>query len=45
MILDWQNGTSQSGFGYPSCKGEIEPDGIIHDLSKDFPTGPEQKQR
>jgi uncharacterized protein GlcG (DUF336 family) len=40
MILDWQNGTSQSGFGHPSCKGGTESDGIIRDLSKDFPTGP-----
>jgi uncharacterized protein GlcG (DUF336 family) len=43
MILDWQNGASQSGFGHPSCKGGTESDGIIRDLSKDFPTGPGQK--
>lgn len=38
MILDMQNGISQSGFGHPSCKGGTESDGIIRDLSKDFPT-------
>jgi uncharacterized protein GlcG (DUF336 family) len=43
LILDWQNGASQSGFGHPSCKGGTESDGIIRDLSKDFPTGPGQK--
>lgn len=40
MILDWQNNTSPSGFGHPSCKGGTQADGIIRDLSKDFPTGP-----
>jgi uncharacterized protein GlcG (DUF336 family) len=40
MILDWQNGTSQSGFGHPSCKGGTQSDAIIGSLSKDFPTGP-----
>lgn len=40
MILDFNNGVSQSGFGHPSCKGGMVPDAIIHDLSKDFPTGP-----
>jgi uncharacterized protein GlcG (DUF336 family) len=43
MILDWQNGASQSGFGHPSCKGGTQSDGIIRDLSKDFPTGPGQR--
>jgi uncharacterized protein GlcG (DUF336 family) len=43
MILDWQNGSSRSGFGHPSCKGGTESDGIIRDLSKDFPTGPRQR--
>jgi uncharacterized protein GlcG (DUF336 family) len=43
MILDMQNGISQSGFGHPSCKGGTESDGIIRDLSKDFPTGPRQR--
>jgi uncharacterized protein GlcG (DUF336 family) len=43
MILDWKNGNSQSGFGHPSCKGGTESDGIIRDLSKDFPTGPRQR--
>ena len=40
MILDFHNGVSQSGFGHPSCKGGTQSDGIISDLSKDFPTGP-----
>jgi uncharacterized protein GlcG (DUF336 family) len=40
LILDWQNGASQSGFGHPSCKGGNESDAILRDLSKDFPTGP-----
>lgn len=40
MILDFYNGQSQSGFGYPSCKGGTNSDGIIKDLSKNFPTGP-----
>jgi uncharacterized protein GlcG (DUF336 family) len=43
MILDWQNGNSQSGFGHPSCKGGTVSDGIIRDLSKEFPTGPRQR--
>jgi uncharacterized protein GlcG (DUF336 family) len=43
MILDWQNGSSQSGFGHPSCKGGTVSDGIIRDLSKEFPTGPRQR--
>jgi uncharacterized protein GlcG (DUF336 family) len=40
MILDFYNGQSQSGFGHPSCKGGTISDGIIKDLSKNFPTGP-----
>jgi uncharacterized protein GlcG (DUF336 family) len=40
MILDFYNGQSQSGFGHPSCKGGANADGIIKDLSKNFPTGP-----
>jgi uncharacterized protein GlcG (DUF336 family) len=40
MILDWENNASVSGFGHPSCKGGMVPDAIIHDLSKQFPTGP-----
>lgn len=40
MILDFQNGASVSGFGHPSCKGGMVSDGIINQLSKDFPTGP-----
>ena len=43
MILDFQNGNSQSGFGHPSCKGGTVSDGIIRDLSKEFPTGPRQR--
>ena len=43
MILDFNNGVSQSGFGHPSCKGGMVPDAIIHSLSKDFPTGPKGK--
>lgn len=43
MILDFNNGISQSGFGHPSCKGGMTPDAIIHDLSKDYPTGPKRK--
>jgi uncharacterized protein GlcG (DUF336 family) len=45
MILDWQNNTSLSGFGHPSCKGGNVADGIIRDLSKDFPTGPKPRVR
>jgi uncharacterized protein GlcG (DUF336 family) len=40
MILDFQNGTSASGFGHPTCKGGTQPENIIKDLSKNFPTGP-----
>jgi uncharacterized protein GlcG (DUF336 family) len=40
MILDFYNGQSQSGFGHPSCKGGTNSDGIIKDLSRNFPTGP-----
>jgi hypothetical protein len=43
MILDWQNGASQSGFGHPSCKGGNQSDAIIHDLSNDLPTGPHRR--
>jgi uncharacterized protein GlcG (DUF336 family) len=43
MILDWRNNTSPSGFGHPTCKGGTAPDLIIHDLSKQFPTGPHRK--
>lgn len=43
MILDFQNGVSQSGFGHPSCKGGNQADAIIQGLSKDFPTGPKSK--
>jgi hypothetical protein len=40
MILDFKNNWSASGFGHPSCKGGVTSDGIVNDLSKDFPTGP-----
>lgn len=43
LILDFNNGVSQSGFGHPSCKGGTQADGIIQDLSKNFPTGPKGK--
>lgn len=43
LILDIQNGVSQSGFGHPSCKGGNQSDAIIRDLSKDFPTGPHKR--
>ncbi len=43
MILDFNNGLSQSGFGHPSCKGGMQPEGIIQSLSKDYPTGPKGK--
>lgn len=43
MILDFKNGVSASGFGHPSCKGGTTPDGIIHNLSSDFPTGPSKR--
>jgi len=40
MILDFQSGVSQSGFGHPSCKGGTQADSIIQDLPKSYPTGP-----
>jgi uncharacterized protein GlcG (DUF336 family) len=43
LILDFHNGVSESGFGHPSCKGGTQSDGIINDLSKDFPTGPRSR--
>ncbi len=43
MILDWQNNVSVSGFGHPSCKGGNTPDAIIHELSKQYPSGPGRK--
>jgi uncharacterized protein GlcG (DUF336 family) len=43
MILDWENNSSASGFGHPSCKGGMVPDAIIQQLSKEFPTGPGKK--
>jgi uncharacterized protein GlcG (DUF336 family) len=43
MILDWQNNTSPSGFGHPSCKGGTQSDLIIRNLSKDYPTGPKRR--
>jgi uncharacterized protein GlcG (DUF336 family) len=38
MILDYNNGYSQSGFGHPDCKGGMDASHIIRNLSKDFPT-------
>ena len=38
MILDYNNGYSQSGFGHPDCKGGMDASHIIQNLSKDFPT-------
>ena len=43
MILDYQNGSSASGFGHPSCKGGTQSDYIIRNLSKDFPTGSKRR--
>ena len=43
MILDFHNGQSESGFGHPDCRGGTDSSGIIHDLSKNFPTGPHGK--
>ena len=37
MILDYNNGYSQSGFGHPDCKGGMDASHIIENLSKDFP--------
>ncbi len=42
MILDFQNNSSASGFGHPSCKGGTQSDLIIRDLSRNFPTGPKR---
>lgn len=38
MILDYKNGSSQSGFGHPDCKGGMDASHIIENLSKEFPT-------
>ena len=43
MILDFQNGKSPSGFGHPLCKGGMDPQFIIQNLSKKFPTGPSHR--
>jgi uncharacterized protein GlcG (DUF336 family) len=43
LILDFQNGISQSGFGHPSCKGGTQSDSIIQELSTKYPTGPKSK--
>jgi uncharacterized protein GlcG (DUF336 family) len=42
MILDFQNNSSPSGFGHPSCKGGTQSDRIIENLSRDFPAGPKK---
>lgn len=43
MILDFHNGVSASGFGHPTCKGGVQPENIIQNLSSEFPTGPKGK--
>jgi hypothetical protein len=43
MILDWQNTSSPSDFGHPSCKGGTPSDDVIKGLSKQNPTGPKKK--
>jgi hypothetical protein len=40
MILEFENNTSASGFGHPTCKGGTASDNILRNLSKDFPAGP-----
>lgn len=40
LILDFQNGTSTSGFGHPSCKGGQPPEDIIKSLNNKEPVGP-----
>ena len=40
LILDLQNGSSQSGFGHPSCKGGQPADEIIKNLNQKEPVGP-----
>jgi uncharacterized protein GlcG (DUF336 family) len=42
MILDFQNGTSASGFGHPSCKGGKPSDDVIRKLPEQYPTGPKK---
>jgi uncharacterized protein GlcG (DUF336 family) len=42
MILDMQGQSSASGFGHPNCKGGLPSEGIIKNLSKQFPTGPKR---
>ncbi len=37
MILDFQNGSSASGFGHPSCRGGVPSDEFIKKLDKDYP--------
>jgi uncharacterized protein GlcG (DUF336 family) len=39
MILDFQNGSSASGFGHPSCKGGKPSDDVIQKLPQQYPTG------
>jgi uncharacterized protein GlcG (DUF336 family) len=40
LILDFNNGTSPSGFGHPTCKGGQPPDEIVKDLDKRLAVGP-----
>jgi hypothetical protein len=42
MIVDFQNGSSPSGFGHPSCKGGKPSDDTIRKLPEQFPTGPKK---
>jgi len=39
LILDFQRGTSVSGFGHPSCKGGKPSDDVIKKLPESDPTG------
>jgi uncharacterized protein GlcG (DUF336 family) len=40
LILDIQNGVSNSGFGHPACKGGKPAEDIIQKLSQSEPVGP-----
>src|SRR4051812_16477633 len=42
LILDFQNGSSASGFGHPTCKGGKPSDETIRKLPEQFPTGPKK---
>ncbi len=45
LIFDIQNGTSESGFGHPLCKGGMPSKDIIQNLNKSDPTGPKHLPR